>query len=907
LFSQGIVIKEKVKIAPKKSQRTSRILESSQTHSLSVNASWNSDSVGGLFIWIACEKEKRMDFGPSKSPINCTLNNLKPGNYPIYFGVHLQASDQNVVANIKIYVDGVQTNDITTPMWMLTNWICDVYIPGYTDYYFNLTGNMGYEIVRFLQFKPLFDCGNEEFFPSSTNLTMTISEGAEYASFYDDVTDLRIGTSCSGTMDDFANVAIVTDGIIPPASGASVVVEVTGFREPHIDSIKVYPSPIILTPSRNQISMYEETEISVRPYPAWVRIANIYIDQGASYGTLCKSTYDQDYNTIYVYGDTLYDVNIGSQIEFLANEQEPDSVIEVHITAKRTYYTGASTQQFPLDFPVNGKDTVSGSTTITVNPCKLFVTLTPAVVNQGDTALIEVKQKLPDGTIAELGTDNLIIFEFFNNEYEDTLSTMDLSWQDTWIATYDEPRALFIATKNNASPDSFNVKILITANEGTGVGKVTVKKKEESFDHFEVSIVPDTLALADTIAFTEGARLVIQAKDKDDNDVVIDASTPLKFSLLTNNEYGTFIDANSDTLKTTPAQLSNILYGDAKAGKIKFAAVKKNPQTMVACKIHVEKQDDPTRFGERDIVVVEQTLKIVMEAPYQVRPSIQIENTNAARVKQRTKAFEVKMTRGGKSVKNHPFKLWTNYVVGSGGHNHDDTRDTIRQNNNDNYGYFIIGINTKRRPLDTLTNTNGKFATTYSASIFGDTMKIYLKSRSKSLLLDSISVVEKVDSLENFKNVASNDRWICRQSPTGSLRHPDEYNNWCMPIMKDNLKTAIGKFYEWSKEFFGTPIILSLNDMSLLLGGRLDINARWDRDTKGKITQQEHYYHRNGESVDINDQIDRKYKIKTDSITTDKKLTWKWTDTVGIKIQAIFGKSALTPEKEPQIHFELRK
>ena len=126
-------------------------------------------------------------------------------------------------------------------------------------------------------------------------------------------------------------------------------------------------------------------------------------------------------------------------------------------------------------------------------------------------------------------------------------------------------------------------------------------------------------------------------------------------------------------------------------------------------------------------------------------------------------------------------------------------------------------------------------------------MKIYLESRNNRLLVDSTGVVEKVTGLINFRDVPSDSRWILRQSPQGEIRHPE--NNWCTPQFSDSLQLAIRKFYNWSlsEEGSGTAIAVSLNDLSLPLGGRFDISARWDgRDS------QDHLYHRVGTSVDVN-------------------------------------------------------
>jgi hypothetical protein len=79
------------------------------------------------------------------------------------------------------------------------------------------------------------------------------------------------------------------------------------------------------------------------------------------------------------------------------------------------------------------------------------------------------------------------------------------------------------------------------------------------------------------------------------------------------------------------------------------------------------------------------------------------------------------------------------------------------------------------------------------------------------------------------------------------MRHQD--NNWCTSEFSDSLQLAIEKFYNWtlSDENGGLAVPVSLNDMSLLLGGRYDISGLWDQ-----RNSEQHRYHRLGTSVDVN-------------------------------------------------------
>jgi len=228
----------------------------------------------------------------------------------------------------------------------------------------------------------------------------------------------------------------------------------------------------------------------------------------------------------------------------------------------------------------------------------------------------------------------------------------------------------------------------------------------------------------------------------------------------------------------------------------------------------------------------------------------------------RKKIFEIKLTRRGILKSGHPFRLSTNYIDGSGGHAHINRR----QETDDNYGYFQSRQveELSGRPLDDTTRSDYMPAYDYNSSIFGDTMKIYLRSRTNPLLCDSVSVVEKVAGLEllpdgtNYLKVGG----TCNHHGPSikselevpqNCRTPDN-NHWCTPSFADSLQLAINKFHDFeiSDKGDGISIIVYLNDMSLPLGGRFDIDGLWDQVPPGKSPRQRHLYHRIGTSVDIN-------------------------------------------------------
>ena len=355
--------------------------------------------------------------------------------------------------------------------------------------------------------------------------------------------------------------------------------------------------------------------------------------------------------------------------------------------------------------------------------------------------------------------------------------------------------------------------------------------KGSPLDHFAIRLEKDT------IAFTEDTRFYVQAKDASDQDIELDAATPLRVSVVENTEYGTFIDKKGDTLKTVPVTLSDIPYGDAKDGLIRIAAVKKNPDSLEVCRLRAELQSDAGKKGEKDVPVLEQTLKIVMTFPYEVQPVIPPATVNHPNTENR-KEFAVRLTRGGKPVASHPFHLTTNYVDGSGGHDHIDPR---RTEDREHFGHFIL-VRTQGhvdQPYDGETQADGKDQFDYVASIFGDRMKIRVDSRRNQLLWDTLSVAEKVPGLMPLPTGVNN---LVTYTSTERY-HSRENSNYARADVVAAVSRAVTSYAE--EYGLEDDVFLAAIDMSLPLGGKFEINGDWE---SGKGP---HQYHRVGKSIDF--------------------------------------------------------
>lgn len=369
-------------------------------------------------------------------------------------------------------------------------------------------------------------------------------------------------------------------------------------------------------------------------------------------------------------------------------------------------------------------------------------------------------------------------------------------------------------------------------------GVVVVKRQE--LDHFVVTVDPPT------IAFTETARIFVQAKDAENKDVDLSPDALLTFSLEGESAFGTFVDADGETLKTVPVELRDVRYADARDGRILFAAVAANPVTSAAPIVQVVLQSDPTKAGEKVVVVVEQTLRIVMIGPAEVRPLIPGEvRLIVPGEPTSTTEFRVELTRGGIQVGGHPFELTTEYVDGLGGHDHLTPRrpaepDAVRFQN---YGYFVSRQMNTDQPMNPLTEStldDGQATYEYTASFFGDVMEMRVQSLQNVLLRDKVTIEERVRGLQPIEEGASYRLTGAYGEAGVTSRHTETHNG-----IRSLRVAIVGVAADYLDATNGT---LGINDLSLPSGGLFDIGNNW---------RPPHNQHRKGTSVDVDRQARR--------------------------------------------------
>jgi hypothetical protein len=358
----------------------------------------------------------------------------------------------------------------------------------------------------------------------------------------------------------------------------------------------------------------------------------------------------------------------------------------------------------------------------------------------------------------------------------------------------------------------------------------TVLRTAALVDHFEIRLEPEE------IAFTEASRIFVQAKDANNQDIEFDENEKLLFYLKTNPEYGTFIDAKGDTIKTSPPSLADVSYRDAHDGKVRFSAVRTNPKIQATSVIRVEWQQDPTKAGEKEITVLEKTLKIVMDGERTVQLVIPPATNARPRVENR-KPFAVRWTRGGILQGDQPFRLTTDYVDGSGGHDHITPR---RPNADENYGRFISTMDgATGRPFQGRTRSDQMVPFDYVASQFGGQMVLRVQATENALLWDTLSVVERVPGLEPLPGPTD-----YYEKVGGTNEHhgpPDsepDNNHWGH---RDVLSSLVQIATTW-RILYPNEAILMINDLSLPNGGLFDKDGNWSPP---------HSTHRNGRDIDV--------------------------------------------------------
>jgi hypothetical protein len=126
---------------------------------------------------------------------------------------------------------------------------------------------------------------------------------------------------------------------------------------------------------------------------------------------------------------------------------------------------------------------------------------------------------------------------------------------------------------NPLTPQRIGITV---AGAGTsGTGSVVVKGKNV-LDHFAVRVSPDTVEHGAT------ATIIVQAKDRNNNDIELASGTRVNVVLRADEKYGNLAYAGR-----IGKAIDNIAYEEAKQGKVKFVADGENPIGLEPQKVEV--------------------------------------------------------------------------------------------------------------------------------------------------------------------------------------------------------------------------------------------------------------------------------------------------------------------------------
>ena len=198
--------------------------------------------------------------------------------------------------------------------------------------------------------------------------------------------------------------------------------------------------------------------------------------------------------------------------------------------------------------------------------------------------------------------------------------------------------------------------------------------------------------------------------------------------------------------------------------------------------------------------------------------------------------IKVSVNQGNQPVPNKSVIITIKRIEGTGGHDHLNSLPL------DKCGIIKVGGN-KGNPITTTTNQNGKIITDeILASQVSGKYIIEATLESNPSIKDTVHISVRVPGLIDFRSILSNN-WVLVQRRPGH-----NSNHWCNKEMSYLLSSAIMDFYDWnvgySKKKNKDPIILAVNDMSLIWGGSYEYMGDWNLD---KL----HSFHRVGLSVDI--------------------------------------------------------
>ncbi|MDE3058448.1 MAG: penicillin-insensitive murein endopeptidase [Bacteroidota bacterium] len=336
-----------------------------------------------------------------------------------------------------------------------------------------------------LQYLDYFNFCQSPIWNPGFGTTLTITSGAHYGQFIDGAGN-ALGASVTVNAQEASRIGYRADGIQPDSAYGTVVITASSAGIEHSISFRVKNTVIHLKAivESQEVEYYQFNTITAQAldfngnatgFPPTDSTITFELIQGSQWGYLYAGAYPPEIRGAVV------TVSAKKPYAgfFTYDDVEPD--VAQHIVVR------VSTSN-----PATQPDTAS----FTLLPRPLVVTATPPVIQQGQSTRLSVRQRLPDGTIADLGPDNYIYFYNFDEPSPGLFINADGSQQDSEWVDGDQPYATFVAAVDSTFPDSMLVLIGVGANEGDGLVRVLVLKKEAV--SLKVSVDPSKVSPSNT-------------------------------------------------------------------------------------------------------------------------------------------------------------------------------------------------------------------------------------------------------------------------------------------------------------------------------------------------------------------------------------------------------------------------
>ncbi|HEX9657622.1 MAG TPA: hypothetical protein VGB89_12010, partial [Bacteroidota bacterium] len=251
----------------------------------------------------------------------------------------------------------------------------------------------------------------------------------------------------------------------------------------------------------------------------------------------------------------------------------------------------------------------------------------------------------------------------------------------------------------------------------------------------------------DTIAVGDVSRLTVAAVDSAGVEVPMDSTTLLSYTI-TPDSLGKFIKATGDTVSSP---LPDVLYADARAGRIQFLAHGTMPDSLQPVVIEAVQTNDTTKRGADTIYVrpAKDSLRIQIPSPKRIWPTLPSGKSGGnPGNRNRLDSILVRVLRGAQPVAMESVLVKTKFIQNTGGHDHDDEPpDSLMGTLRD-----LASTLSKKGEIRLRTNDSGNVWIRYTAPLFSGQIQFIARSIADTTIMAVDTLIVKVLGLDSLAN-----------------------------------------------------------------------------------------------------------------------------------------------------------